>query len=135
MGINKYESIFQEFQMYAKPFADRTVRWEPMGKHSIKAFLNDGSVLQYNGMMHTHRHITPDEDAEWTEDLFRKKFAINLSGMMYESGYTQELLSEELGISRKMLHKYLHREATPSAYILTKLARLFECSPDDFLQD
>lgn len=135
MGINKYESIFQDFQTYAKVFADRTVRWEPMGKYSIRAYLDNGEIVQYNGMMRSFRRIQIDENAEWTEELFRKKFAINLAGMMYESGYTQDLLAEELGISRRMLYKYLHREATPNAYTLTKIARLFKCSPDDLLQD
>lgn len=135
MGIGRYESIFQDFQLYAKPLADRTVRWEPMGKCSIKAFLNNGQVFQYNGIMHTYRHIVQDDSAEWTEELFRKKFAINLAGMMYERGYTQELLCEKLGISRPTLHKYLHQEATPSSYVLSKMSKLFDCRPDELWQD
>ena len=135
MANNKYESIFQDFQVYAKPLAERTVRWEPMGKYSIKAYLDNGDIVQYNGMMRSFRRIRVDENAEWTEELFRKKFAINLAGMMYESGYTQELLSDALGISRPTLHKYLHQEATPSSYILSKMAKLFGCTIDDLLQD
>jgi DNA-binding XRE family transcriptional regulator len=135
MGIGRYESIFQDFQLYAKPLADRTVRWEPMGKHSIKAFLNDGRIIQFNGLMRTYRSIVVDDNAEWTEELFRKKFAINLAGLMYENGYTQDIMAEALGISRKMLYRYLHREATPSAYTMTKIARLLDCNVSDLLQD
>ena len=135
MGIDRYDSIFQDFQLYAKPLADRTVRWEPMGKYSIKAFLDNGNVFQFNGMLHTYRLINPDVNVDWTEELFRKKFAINLSGMMYERGYTQDLLSAALGISRQTLYKYLHQEATPSAYTLSKMANLFDCRPDELWQD
>ena len=135
MSIDKYELMFQDFQVYGQPLSERTVRWEPMGKYSIKAYLDDGSMIQYNGMMHTCRIIRPVGDAEWTEELFRKKFAINLAGMMYESGYTQELLSKELGISRRTLYKYLHGEATPNAYILSKIAKLFDSDLSELVQD
>lgn len=135
MSVDRYELIFQEFQTYGQPYGEHVVEWEPMGKYSIKAYLDDGTMVQYNSMTRMYRIIKPIGDAEWTEELFRKKFALNLASMMYERGYTQELLSEALGISRISVYKYLHGETTPSSYILSKMANLFDCHPEELWQN
>ena len=135
MSVSKYQEIYRQFEIYNRDIRDMVVDWQPMGKNSIKVFLSNGDVYQYNSIMRTRRLIRQTDGEVLTEQLFRKKLAINLAGLMYESGHTQETLSQELGVSRMILHKYLHGEATPSAYILTKLLLVLDCTIDDLMQD
>ena len=134
MSDSKYQEIYKQFQLYTRDTKSSVVDWEPMGKNSIKVFMDNGDVYQYNGLMHTQRLIRQC-DGEFTEELFRKRFAINLVTLMYENGYTQRTLAEELGVSQAVVHKYIQQTATPSAYILTKLTKLFDCTIDDLMQD
>ena len=134
MVNDKYQDIFEQFKIYNQDLLDRVDEWESMGKNSIKVFLNNGDVYQFNSIMKTRRWINPEDSDDMTEMIFRKRFANNLAMFMYENGYTQETFCEEIGLSRMSLHKYLNKKATPSGYILTKIANLFGCTVDDLIE-
>ena len=58
-----------------------------------------------------------------------------LSKLRKENGYTQESLSEIIGVSRQSISKWESDGAFPETEKLIQLSRLYKCSIDYLLKD
>lgn len=52
-----------------------------------------------------------------------------------EAGYSQEVFSEKLGISRQAVSKWENGTSDPSTSNLIALAKLFKISPEELLSE
>jgi transcriptional regulator with XRE-family HTH domain len=67
-----------------------------------------------------------------TEDQCRTEFGKRLIRRMYDKRMSQKELSSETGISEQMLSRYINGKSTPSFYIVDKIAKVLNCSTDEF---
>lgn len=63
-----------------------------------------------------------------------KQIGINIATLRKNNGYTQESLSEKLGISPQAVSKWETGAGLPEASLLIALSSLFRISIDDILQ-
>ena len=68
------------------------------------------------------------------EQDLRKKLAHNLKVERAKAELTQEKLAELSGVSAKHITKIENMKATPSIYIVYKIAKIFDVSIDDLLK-
>lgn len=130
------EYIFEEFCKMWPLAAKKVSRWYPGNQCEIVVELNDGSVMLYdqimktcwsaNGLEELNEKRTPRNEAEW-----KKEFAIRLYRKMKISGFTQEDLAWDAGISQASITKYVNGTASPSAYNLVKIARALDLTTDE----
>ena len=98
--------------------------------------LTDGSKVIYDGLnscLRSVREERGDELSSMPEEDWRYKFSIKLNRRAQCRGMNQGDLSEESGISKVMVGKYLNGKSTPNAYNLAKLARALGCSVSDLV--
>lgn len=68
-------------------------------------------------------------------EQFRKTVAKNISELRVANGLTQFELGEKINYSDKAVSKWERGESVPDAYVLKKLADIFEVSVDYLLED
>lgn len=62
-------------------------------------------------------------------------FSKNLKRMMKEDNVKQEVLADEIGVSRIMINRYVNGQSMPSFLTVVKIADALFCSLDDFLKE
>ena len=68
-------------------------------------------------------------------EQFRKTVAKNIAELRVANGYTQFELGEKINYSDKAVSKWERGESVPDAYVLKKLAGIFEVSVDYLLEE
>ena len=68
-------------------------------------------------------------------EQFRKTVAKNIAELRVTNGYTQFELGEKINYSDKAVSKWERGESVPDAYVLKKLAGIFEVSVDYLLEE
>ena len=128
MKSSYHKKIFESYLEESPTSVDRIDRWEKYGSNSVKIFYKDGTKAVYHKMMRTLRGIRKNNGSasDWQRD-----FRDELVERMYDCGYTQQTLSEKIGISQQTMSKYLNKESIPSGYVLSKMADALHCSMDD----
>lgn len=125
-----WRSVFEAFSTAEPKYYDDMVDWYPSGHLEITVKLRDGRRLTYNLMNDTTRFIPVSEDdtEELNEDQWRSEFGRRLRNRIISAGLHQDKVSELTGISRVSLSKYMNGKALPSAYNLSRIARVLKCS-------
>lgn len=88
----------------------------------------------------------PSDTDEWTmdlgyefgEDMDEERwlflFRVRLKRKMFRQFYMdQNRFANELGVSQGTVSNYLNGRSKPSAYILMRMAKVFDCPIEDFL--
>lgn len=68
-------------------------------------------------------------------EQFRKTVAKNIAELRVANGFTQFELGEKINYSDKAVSKWERGESVPDAYVLKKLAGIFEVSVDYLLEE
>jgi DNA-binding Xre family transcriptional regulator len=134
MNIQYYTRILEEFKNHHPYLADGIADWSPRGEMGIRVRMTDGTKYDYHAMSKTIRNVKArpvHHDDSYDEAEWREVFADRLSEMICTKGLTQQSLADYTGISKGSINKYINRQATPSAYALTKLARALDCTVMD----
>ncbi len=63
----------------------------------------------------------------------RNQIADNLRRKLYETGMSQKMLSDAVGVTEVTISRYVHGIRTPRAPILEKMATALRTSPEDLL--
>ena len=132
---NMWEPIYTDFEEHHPDIANDVIDWYPSAQMEIVVRLNDGKKLSYDWFTkNIGRLYDPNHDGyRMEEDEWRLIFSSKLIKKMRRFGITQTGLSEETGISRITISKYLNGRATPSTYNLQLIARTLRCSPSELL--
>ena len=126
-------SLLEEFESYHPELADEVVDWYPIGRTTIVVILTDGRRLTYDLINNVTRFFyEPKKISNVDEEVWRKEFASRLRKMMYYRCISQERLSEETGISRITISKYVNGKATPNGYNLNRIAECLNCPVSEF---
>lgn len=126
----KWDEMFEMFEKQYPHIAEKVMTWYPCGEFDLLIKLSDGIRILYDhfdGTVRTIFHPDP-KNYQLTEDEYRREFSDKLGKMIDRRGISQQELASIAGVSKYSISKYLRRQATPSAYVVDKLARALGCS-------
>ncbi len=122
--------VLDDFKTYYPHLYEKTIKYYLKGPHELIAELNDGSVISFYALEKSFRTIS-DVDVI-TEESCKRELGIRLRRLMYERCITQQDLSERTGIHQPRISSYIQGKASPSFYNLRRIAKVLNCSLDDF---
>jgi ribosome-binding protein aMBF1 (putative translation factor) len=131
MNNQHYLRILEDFKVYHPYLADGIKDWSPRGEMGIRVLMTDGTKYDYHSISKTIRKVSerPAHQFDvYDEDAWRDVFADRLAELICTKGISQQALAEYSGISKGAINNYINRKATPSAYVITKLARALDCT-------
>lgn len=125
-----FEPIFEEMELYFPFLVEQMVDWYPSGQMEVTVKLKDGRKIAYSSITKGIRTVrTADGDFEnIDEDQWRDSFRMRLYKKLYVSNMSQEELADKVGISTRMISRYMVGKATPSAHTVYRLAKALGCT-------
>lgn len=137
MNTKRYETIYDEFKRLHPYMVDDIDDYGPKGEWGIRLVTKDGVRYDYHSISKTVRQV---EDRpvynfdDLTEELWRSLFADRLNELMSINGFSQQTLSDYTGLGKGTINNYVNKKATPSAYALSRIARVLNCSINDLIE-
>lgn len=129
----KWNDMFDNFREMFPTIAEKVIDWWPSGREEITVRLSNGSSMVWRDVDRSARNVRVSVDG-LTEELWRKNFSYKLRDALASSGKTSQDVADEIGISRQMFSRYLNSRATPSYFVLDKLARVLRCTISDLTE-
>lgn len=123
--------LYDNFELYFPFLAADTITYKEISDFDLVATLRDGRQVLYNDTNHTFRNL-PRDSEDMTEEECRYEFGLRLRHIMFRKGVTQEELAERLKVQQPRISKYLNGRATPSFYMVDRIAKALGCSTDEF---
>ena len=105
---------------------------EELNEWDLLITFRDGKRVMFDRYTGCHKNIFYDDVGVITEEQEKKEFAYRLRSLMGRKGYTQDRLAEETKMTQTMISRYIRGLAIPSALVLRKMAKVLDCSMDDF---
>lgn len=131
MNRRQYQYIFDDFVENCPGLATTVKSWEPKGPKTIRVYLNNGDSVIYNYVLQGIRSVRSNNG---TEDDWKRDFRDVLVEKMADYDYTQAELAQAIGVSQPAISSYLNKRSVPNGYVLSKLAKLFDCSLDELMR-
>lgn len=126
-----WDHIYAEFRDKNPELAKEIVDYRPHKQFVIYMYTQDGSIIEYSYLTKRFKFL---RNVNYEEISWRIKFGLILDKKMHNAGYTKSAMCEMIGVSRPTLNRYLDYEATPSAYVIMKLADMFGCDVKDLIE-
>lgn len=128
------EEYLWQYVQKVDPFATETdiVEIRELNEWDLIIEFKNGRKVLYDRFTGYYKNIFYDNVGEITEEQEKKEFAYRLRSLMNRNRITQEKLSEELNTTQAMISRYVRGETIPSAIMLRKIAKILNCSMDDF---
>ena len=132
------EEIFRYFKKYICDSSDldHIVGWEVFAPMQILVTLDNGDKLLYDHMQGGVRHLTLSylEKPELSEEEWRHEFMYRLRDALNSRTINHRTLAERTGISETMLSRYANGKATPSFYVISKIAKAIRYPIEELLR-
>jgi len=128
---NLSDTMFSEFKLYFPVTADKAVDYRETSKYELTIKLSNGDMVLYDDIDKSIRNL-PRNTNSLTEAECRAEFGRRLRKIMYMQGISQKELAESTNISTTMLSKYMNGSASPSFYVVDRIAKALDCSADMF---
>lgn len=127
------EWIYENFLKFYKPAEGEVVEWRPVTSFEIIIYLSDGTHMRYNGGDRSFgylRNYETDELGNYTmsDEEYKQAFSDKFRRIMNASMVNQNCLSEQTGISRISISRYLNGKSLPDCRNLSRLANALGCS-------
>ena len=124
-----WEPVCRDFCERYPDYVDDIVDWYPSGQMEIVIKTNDGRKYIYDCFdQQKYGTLIPIESSDNNEEEWRNIFSKNLIRKIYRCGMTQDMLAYEIGVTPVMINRYVKGRATPSAYMLKRIADTLRCS-------
>ena len=125
-----YASFMGDFPRMAR----RVVKCLEYNNETIILKMDDDSFYLYELGIRDARQIAFFDDmSELTDDQWNECFGYQLRNRMFKKGMYQYELAEESGISKTIVSQYINGQTTPKFNIVEKMAKVLDCSAEDFL--
>ena len=132
--MKRWEEVYTAFEERYPHLSNKIVDWAPCCRNEIILRTDKGDKLIFNFIGSDIRILKRAEDmGEYREEIWRTEFAVRLSNMMSMRGIPRWELARMTGISEVSISKYTNGKATPSAYLVSKLAKALECSETELI--
>lgn len=126
------ERLYTNFKQYFPLFAEDAVSFTTSNiPCELIVKLTDGSSILYDDVGQTIRNL-PDDPNDLSKEECNKEFSYRLRKIMQIKGITQQELSERTGIAQSHISNYVRGTRSPSFYIIDKIAKVLDCSIDQF---
>lgn len=128
------DNYLWQYVMQINPFAtkDDVEKIEEMNEWDILIVFNDGRKVLYDKCTGYYKNISYGDINELTEEQEKREFAYKLRSLMRRHFITQEKLAAETNITQAMISRYVRGDSIPTAITLRKIAKVLNCSMDDF---
>ena len=129
----KINYLIEQFKLYFPTIAELAIRYEgdKFNFEWLLVTLDDGSRLIFDNVEHTIRKIPRDAE-HLTEAEARREFGVRLRKIMYQRGITQNYLADAIDVSQARISDYITGKHSPSFYVIDKIAKVLNCSVDEF---
>ena len=127
--MNKY--IFEDLKSRFPFIVRDAVEYIERKYDEVIIKLNNGDVISFDTLYRTIRSM-PKDSKSLSEDRCRFEFGIRLKRILMKSGMTQADLATITGIHQSNISDYITGKTTPSFYNVDKIAKVLNCSMDDF---
>jgi DNA-binding Xre family transcriptional regulator len=126
------KEVLMRNAMFFHPFLrDRIEDCKIDGPSVLLIRLHDGSIYLYDDFERSIVELPRDPNS-MTDQEWRTEFARRLRRLMLVKGISQNDLVERTGMTQSMISRYMTGKSEPSARNLYKIARVLECSTDEF---
>ena len=102
-----------------------------INNYDILVKFKNGNKILFDTFRNQYRYIQYNSD-ELTDEEWKYEFGIRLNSLINRRRITQEELAERLGTSQTMITRYINGYVIPSARVIDKLAKILNCSTEDF---
>lgn len=129
--------MYEEFLQYilkCDPFAtqDDVLEVRELNEWDLLIEFKDGRKMIYDRFTNYHKHVFYDNVHELTDAQEKKGFSYRLRTMMKRKWISQEEMAERIGVTQTMISRYINGQALPSVLVVRKIAKVLDCSMDDF---
>lgn len=123
-----------QYVLMVDPFAveEDIIDIKEINEWDLLIIFKNGRKVMYDRFTGYYMNIFYDDVNEITEEQEKKEFAYKLRSLMNRNRVTQEQLSESLNTTQAMISRYVRGETIPSVIVLRKIAKILNCSMDDF---
>lgn len=125
------EYYANQFKWNYRWLGEKVIRYYTEGPFLIVLELSDGRNVLYNHMTDRYRFL-PRDSHNMTEEECRQEFRLRLLEQINHNAMSQKTLAAKLGISEATLSRYISGDRKVDFYTLDKMARILNCSVDDF---
>lgn len=134
MSTYEPKTLIEDFNLRF-PWLYRNIEsWEERRPGEILIHMNNNKLILYDNLNHFPYEIRFfDKISELSEVEWREGFSRRLAKMIRVNYILKEDLAERVGVSPVMISRYLSKSATPSSFVLAKLAEELKCSTEDFM--
>lgn len=123
--------MFDNFIMRFPFIAEKVVEYWESSDYGITVRLEGGDIFLYDDVDGSIRKL-PKNSNVMTEDECRNEFGNRLRRLLAVKTISQDELCDRVGIHPVMLSRYMNGKTTPSFYIVDKIAKVLNCSIDEF---
>lgn len=110
---------------------ENSIEYNVVGDHELVIKTKDGNLWSYYDLTGTIRKL-PQDCSDLSEEQCKNEFGIRLRRIMELKGITQAALAKLVGVDQPSISKYVNGKWIPSFFILDKIARVLDCSMDEF---
>lgn len=128
---DKSSRAFENLEMYFSNISSKLEEYEIEGP-ILTGVTNDGRKVMYNSFTNDLR-IIPYDPENMTDEEYRSEFGFRLRNLMTREGINQTELAARTGVSQTTISGYLNAKKMPSYGSAAKIARVLNCSLDDFV--
>lgn len=119
----------EHLKLTHRPIYDRAIKYEEVSPNEMLIKTEDGCVYLYDTWGDTIR--TMPKNSNMDVETFAVEFGERLRRIMDRKGITQEILSEETGISQTIISRYILGKSVPGLYAVDKISMVLGCRIDD----
>lgn len=105
---------------------------EEISEWDLLITFSDGKKVMFDKHTGYHNEVFYGNVSELTEEQEKKEFSYRLRSLMGRRGIGQEELADMIGTSQTMISHYVSGRSIPSVMVLRKIAKILNCSMDDF---
>lgn len=120
-----------EFLLYHGYFRPHILSTEALSPYELKVELDDGSAIVFDSLFKTV--VTMRRGEVVTDEEWQQEFGRRLNRALWKKGMTQEDLADEVGVSKRMLTRYMNGHSIPSARNISKISKVLECETSDLI--
>ena len=128
------ENRLWQYVLKYDPFATKidVVSIDELNEWDLLIKFRDGKKVIYDTYTNYYKEIFYNDIDELTDEQEKKEFAYRLRSIMSRNHITQYQLAELTNTSQVMISRYVRGESVPSAIVLRRIAKILNCSMDDF---
>lgn len=119
--------LYLDFCYYFPSMKDGVIDYYKSGREELTIEMRGREPIVFHGPTHSIRS-TRNIAVDVEEERWRQIFGWNLARRIEERYSNYSVFADKIGVSRVMLSRYINGHATPSIYVVARIANALGCS-------